>query len=258
MRRYLIGVAIALALAFLLALPAAADRLLVPTEAPFVLHFGAGVLLVAHILGGTVGLGSGFVAGFSRKGGRIHRAAGKVFYLSMFVTYLIGAAVAPFLSTGQRPNFVAGVLALYLLVSGVLAAKTPVLEADRKAWSGLIAAVIITGMGILFSVMGANSETGTVDGSPPQAFIVFIIGGGFALFGELNLLFRRQLIGTARVSRHLWRMCMSFFFASGSLFMGQAQIFPDWFNGSALPFLFSFLPIFILIYWQVRIRWKGV
>ena len=40
----------------------------------------------------------------------------------MFVTYLIGAGVAPFLETGQRPNFVAGVLALYLLTSGVMAA----------------------------------------------------------------------------------------------------------------------------------------
>ncbi|MEQ8301351.1 MAG: hypothetical protein RH945_12490 [Hyphomonas sp.] len=233
---------------------AVADTLEIASSEPRWKHVGALVLLYAHIGGGAIGLASGLVASFSKKGARIHRASGKVFFASMLVTYLIGAGVAPFLETGQRPNFVAGVLALYLLFTGVRAAQKKVILRDKSVWVGAIIAASIAVMGLTFLIMGANHESGTVDGSPPQAFIVFIVGGSFAVAGEINVLVKKKIIGGARITRHLWRMCASFFFASGSLFFGQPQVFPDWFNGSPLPFFCSFLPIFVLLYWVVRIK----
>lgn len=217
-------------------------------------HIGAAFLLYAHIGGGVVGLISGLAASFSRKGSPLHRTSGKIFLVSMFITYLVGAGVAPFLTEGQRPNFVAGVLALYLLISGVMAAKRRTFTAGRAEVVGLLVAITITGLGIMFMVMGANSESGTVDGSPPQAFYLFILVGSIAAVGELNVLIRKQISQTAGVIRHLWRMCCSFFFASASLFLGQPQVFPDWFNQTPFPFLLAFLPLFIMAFWVIRVR----
>ena len=229
-----------------------AETLQVPPGAPGWMHFGAAILLYTHIIGGTAGIATGIVASFSRKGAPLHRASGKIFLIAMFLTYLVGAGVAPFLEQGQRPNFVAGILALYLLLTGVSTARhNPVISGASK-WLGLCIALGITAMGVTFMIMGANSESGTVDGAPPQAFLLFIIAGSVAVLGEANVLWRGQLVGTARTSRHLWRMCFSFFIATGSLFFGQPQVFPDWFNASPLPFLIGFLPLFVLFFWQAR------
>lgn len=234
-----------------------AERLQVDPEAPLWAHAGAALLLYLHIGGGAVGLLAGASAVLSRKGAAVHRAAGKVFFVSMFISYLIGAGVAPFLTTGQRPNFTAGVLALYLLVTGVMAARRRVFEAGRAEWVGMGLALVITGLGVLFMIMGANSDSGTVDGSPPQAFYIFIAAGSAAFLGETHAIVRRRLSETARVVRHLWRMCFAFFIGTGSLFLGQPQVFPDWFNQTFLPYALAFFPLLFLFIWAIRVRfWR--
>ena len=209
-----------------------AETLQVSADSPYVFHLGAALLLYSHIVGGAVGLVSGVVASASKKGDKLHRASGKVFFYAMFISYLIGALVAPFLEQGQRPNFVAGVLALYLLLSGVHAARKRKFSAGMSEKIGLIVAALITAMGFTFMFMGFNSDSGTVDGSPPQAFVLFIVAGTAATIGEIRVLLKGKLSQAERVVRHLWRMCFSFFIASGSLFFGQPQVFPDWFAQS--------------------------
>lgn len=234
-----------------------AVRLQVASEAPAWAHAGAAVLLYLHIGGGAIGILAGVLASVSTKGKRVHRAAGKLFVMTMFVAYLIGAGVAPFLTEGQRPNFVAGVLALYLLTTGVLAARRRPFEAGLSEWLGLGVALIVTGMGLLFMNMGLNSTSGTVDGSPPQAFVLFVIVGGLAMLGEIHALVRRSLTNTVRVSRHLWRMCASFFIASGSLFLGQPQVFPAAFNDTLWPATLAFSPLLVMIAYLVLVRIRG-
>ena len=172
----------------------------------------------------------------------------------MVVTYLIGAGVAPFLADGQRPNFVAGVLALYLLITGWRTARRGDTEAGRAEILGFVIAITIAGLGLYFMYLGANSPTGTVDGSPPPAFLIFALAGSVAAAGDLNLIVRRRISGAARIARHLWRMCFSLFIASGSLFLGQPQVFPDWFNATPLPFVFAFGPLVAMVIWLTLVR----
>lgn len=226
---------------------ASAARLDVTAESSIVFHLLAALLLYAHIGAGAVGLFSGVVASLSRKGRKLHRLAGKTFFISMFICYLIGALVSPFLEQEQRTNFVAAVLALYLLLSGVAAANRHVFKAGRHEKIGLAVALSITTMGGVFMYMGAQHPSGTVDGAPPQAFILFIVAGCIAALGELNVIMRKKLSATARIVRHVWRMSFSFFIASGSLFFGQAKLFPDWINASVLPILFGLFPFVILL-----------
>ncbi len=231
-----------------------ATNLEVPPNAPLWAHWGAVALLALHIGGGTVGMISGAVAIGSRKGGKAHRAAGKVFFAAMFTAYLIGAGVAPFLSDGQRPNFVAGVLALYLLTSGWWTVKRRDPAPGAADYGGLVVALTITGLGLYFMRLGALSPTHTIDGSPPQGFILFTVAGGAAVAGELNFILRRGLSGPARLSRHLWRLCVSWFIASGSFFLGQQQLLPPAFRDSIGPLLLAFAPLMAMAVWLVLVR----
>lgn len=232
-----------------------ATRLEVPETAPLVAHMGAWILLYLHIGCGTIGLISGAVAIAARKGKRIHRVAGKVFFVSMLTTYAIGAGVAPFLTEGQRPNFVAGVMALYLLITALLTVRQRgAITASAQHYIGFLVAALIATLGFVFVRMGATSATGTVDGSPPQAFILFMVAGIFAAAGELHVIVRKRLAGAARIARHLWRMCFSMFIASGSLFLGQPQVFPDGFNATAWPFTLAFAPLLAMLVWLVLVH----
>jgi hypothetical protein len=194
------------------------------------------------------------VALAARKGQRVHRAAGSVFFLAMFAAYAIGAGVAPFLDTGQRPNFVAGIMALYLLVSGTMAVRRRDVKAGAPEVIGLIVAICITATGLIFMRMGAASPSGTVDGSPPQAFLLFTTAGAFAAAGELHVIVRKQLSKVSRIARHLWRMCFSLFIASGSFFLGQPQVFPLALRDSALLPVLALAPLPLMLFWLGKVR----
>ena len=233
---------------------ALADTLQTRPGDPAWMHLGANALLWAHIAGGAIGMVTGVVALASRKGQRVHRAAGSVFFVAMFAAYAIGAGVAPFLDTGQRPNFVAGIMALYLLVSGAMAARRRDAKAGVPEVIGLIVALSITAAGVIFMRMGAASPSGTVDGSPPPAFLLFTIAGIFAAAGELNMLLRKQLSNVSRIARHLWRMCFSLFIASGSFFLGQMQVFPEAIQDSVLLPVLALAPLPVMLFWLGKVR----
>jgi uncharacterized membrane protein len=196
-----------------------AETLQVDREASILLKWVAALLLYAHIGGGFIGIVAGYTASLAPKGKTLHRKAGKVFYLAMFICYLIGALVAPFLETGQRTNFVAGVLALYLLTSGVSAAQRRNFQAGIGEKIGVVIALTITVLGLYFIYLASNSPTGTIDDSPPQAFVLFVVAGSLAFIGDVRILVGKTLSNVQRTIRHLWRMCFSLFIASGSFFL---------------------------------------
>ncbi len=247
----------AVAALVLLAAPAAhAAKLQVAPDAPLWARVGADVLLWLHIGGGAAGIAAGAVALASRKGGVIHRSAGKMFFGVMLLCYVVATGVAPFLHVEQRTNTIAGLMALYLLLSGWAASQRTDIKAGQQA-AGLVVALGIAGAGALFMQMGANSPTGTVDGAPPQAFVLFMMIGLVAAAGEINVLARRTISGPARLARHLWRMCASLFIASGSFFLGQTQLLPEWVRNSMLNVMLAFAPLVAMLVYLVVVRLPG-
>lgn len=238
----------------LLPIPAFAETLQAPPGAPAFLHLGADALLWAHIGGGAVGILTGAAAILSRKGETVHRAAGTVFFAAMFACYLVGAGVAPFLEEGQRVNTVAGLMALYLLISGWMTVRTAETRASLWHAASLAVALGVAAAGGYFMHLGALSPTGTIDGSPPQAFGLFMIAGTFAALGEANILIRRRIAGAARIARHLWRMCFSLFIASGSFFLGQMQVMPPWLRDHLVLYVLALAPLAALAFFIVRVR----
>lgn len=228
-----------------------------PAGSPWWLTFAADALLFLHIAGGAVGLLSGAAALVARKGSRAHTAAGTIFVVAMTIMASIGAAVSPFLPIPQRANVVAGILTLYLVATAWLAVRRRQIVAGRLDVAGLIVALAIVCTGALWAVQASNSPTGTLDGSPPQAFYVFIVFGGFAAAGDLRLVWKGRLAGAPRLRRHLWRMCAALFIASGSFFLGQQKVMPEWMRGSAWLFVPALAPLAAMVYWLVRMRFAA-
>jgi hypothetical protein len=91
-----------------------------------------------------------------------------------------------------------------------------------------------------------------------------------AAAGDVRMLVRGGLSGTQRIARHLWRMCFGLFIAAGSFFMGPSNrplrllstvglgqhLSPALFNTGLYLFL-SMLPLILLIFWLVRIRFAN-
>ena len=78
-------------------------------------------LLLLHIVAGTLGMLSGFVAVFLRKGSRRHALAGNV-----FVSAMIGLSVSGFylaLMKSQPTNVAAATLTLYLVTTAWMTAS---------------------------------------------------------------------------------------------------------------------------------------
>ncbi len=75
--------------------------------------------------------------------------------------------------------------------------------------------------------------------------------------GDLRMLVQ-GISGKRRIARHLWRMCFGWLIATGSFFLGQQQVFPAWLRGSPLLLVPALLPLVLLIFWMIRVRFTGV
>lgn len=66
-----------------------------------------------------------------------------------------------------------------------------------------------------------------------------------------------RVTGLKRIVRHLWRMCFGLFVATGSFFLGQQQVFPSFVRGSSVLFVPAILPLVLMIFWLIRVRFKN-
>ena len=78
-----------------------------------------------------------------------------------------------------------------------------------------------------------------------------------AAIGDLRMIVR-GISGKRRIARHLWRMCFGWFIATGSFFLGQQQVFPAWLRGSPALLVPALLPLVLLVFWMIRVRFTSV
>jgi uncharacterized membrane protein len=199
--------------------------------------------LVLHIGGGLVGLASGVVALAARKGGPLHRAAGNVFFIAMLTMASVAAIVAPFMPTVfTRSNTVGGLFTVYLVATAWVTVRRPAGTVGRFEAGAILVALAAAAGGVWFVWLGAY---------PPAVMAALAI---LAAALDLRVILRGGLSGAARTARHVWRMCVALFIATGSFFIGQPQIFPAVLRGSPLLILLGVAPLGALAFWMIRIR----
>jgi len=209
-------------------------------------------ILFFHICGGTLGVLSGTVAIFLRKGSRRHAVAGQIFVISMLALGASGAYMA--IMKWQPGNILGGIFACYLVATSWIAAKRKQASTGIFDWGALLLVFALTVVELTLGIEAAISPTGIKYGYPPGPY--FFIGSValIAATEDIRMLVRHGISGTQRIARHLWRMCFAFFIASASIFLARAHIFPAFVRGTGALYLLSFFPLILMIFWLIRIR----
>jgi hypothetical protein len=225
-------------------------------------------ILIVHICGGSLGLLSGTAAMTFRKGSPRHVLAGKLFVASMLTMAVFAVYLA--ITRHQPNNIGGGILTFYLIGTAWLTARRRDGETSRWDWVALLiplALGILTWMnGIQVVRSGASSQDGVPVG------MTFFMGSVMLLAaaGDVRMLVRGGVVGAKRIARHLWRMCFGLFIASGSFFLGPSnrplrllsavgvgQHLPQALFSTALYLVLTVLPLILLIFWLVRVRFKN-
>jgi hypothetical protein len=198
---------------------------------------------------------SGFVAVFLAKGSRRHGLAGNVFVISMMSLSASGVYLA--IMKSQPGNILGGTLTFYLVATAWMTARRKDGEPGTFDWGALLVVVAVAACELTFGLEAANSPTGLKYEYPPGPYFFMGSVAVLATVGDVRMLVRRGICGTHRIARHLWRMCFALFIAAASIFLARQQIFPAFMRRTGTLFLLSFLPLLLMIFWLVRIRFTN-
>jgi hypothetical protein len=209
-------------------------------------------LLPVHIIAGSIAIIAGFISVFAVKGLKLHRRSGMVFVYAMVVLSLTATVIATL--KHQPPNIIGGSLAFYMVTTALLTVRP---RDERSRWIDIGALVVGMGVGAAAIKIGfdaLNSPTGTMNGVPYPMMFIFGTVALIAALSDVRMIRAGGLQGAQRIARHLWRMCFSLFIASGSFFLGQAKVIPKPIRILPLLAIPAMLPLVLLIYWLVRVR----
>lgn len=200
-----------------------------------------------HIAGGMIALVAGTLAVAVRKGGRAHASAGTGFVAALLVLGVTASILEPFRTPPGSP--LGGMLVCYFVVTSWMTARRR--DGAAGIFEILACLFILGAAGATAWAASTGSSTTPAGAGPLYAFAAMCLLAGV---GDLQAILRRKLTTTQRISRHLWRMCVAFFIATGSFFLGQQDVLPQAMRGSPLLFIPAFAPFAVMAYWLVRIR----
>lgn len=219
----------------------------IAADAPWIAHAAAAAALALHIGGGSVAIASGYVSIFAKKGQRLHRLSGNVFFASMLAMAGVGAIVAPMLDEARWTNTTAAVFALYLTLTAWLTVKRRPGETGRAEAALVAVPVSIAALGLYWAVVTGGSGGYSV-------VYAFGVIGALAATCDVRMLRAGGIAGVPRTARHLWRMSLAFFVATGSFFFGQPEFQPDWLRATPLPTIIGVGPLALMAFWLIRVR----
>lgn len=209
-------------------------------------------LLPRHIIAGSIAIVAGFISVFAVKGLKLHRKSGMIFVYSMVVLSLTGAVIATM--RHQTPNIIGGSLAFYMVTTAFLTVRP---RDQRSRWidaGAFVVGVTVSAAALRIGLDALNSATGKMNGVPAGMMFFFGVVAMVASLGDIRMMRTGGLKGAERIARHLWRMCFSLFIASGSFFLGQAKVIPKPIRILPLLAIPALLPLVLLLYWLVRVR----
>ena len=225
-------------------------------------------VLVIHICAGTLGLLAGTAALSFRKGSPWHVLAGKVFVAS---TLTMAAGAVYLAAVKHQPNNIGGgIFTFYLILTAWLTVRRRDRETKRFDWVLLL---IPLALGILAWISGVSALRSHEDlpGGVPVGMHLFMASVMLlAAAGDVRMLVRGGVVGAKRIARHLWRMCFGLFIAAGSFFLGPSNrplrllsavgigqhLSPALFS-TTLYLILTILPLILLIFWLVRVRFTN-
>ena len=207
--------------------------------------------LFVHILAGIVGVITGYTALFAGKGSQLHRSSGMGFLYAMLMMGTTASIIAAL--PGVDQSVFSGLIAVYLVATAVITVKP---LPDRFAWVTVVGMVFALIVGLLTIQRGmlAVSLGRPLGGAPAPMIFQFAAVLLLAAWGDFRVIRQGPRTGTARLVRHIWRICYSLFIATGSFFIGQSDEFPEALRHPLLIFPLGLAPLLFMFYWLWRVR----
>ncbi len=213
-----------------------------------------GVALLTHIGAGGLALAAGYIALYAPKGRTLHRKSGMLFVYAMLVMAFFGALVTVLRDAVPALNLAAAVLTAYLVITALITVR-PLPPTARWAHTVLMLVALAVGLNSLrYGVEAIASPDGTRNGMPAFPFFLFGMTGTLAALSDVRVIRFGDLRGTARLARHLWRMCFALFIAALSFFIGQASVLPQALRSPILLALPVLAVLVTMLYWMWRVR----
>lgn len=209
-------------------------------------------LIPLHVIGGTIAIVSGFVALYALKGAQLHRKSGTIFVYAMLVMALSGVVIAVG-RAGAAMNIPAGLVTAYLVITSLLTVHPPSAGSRRVERSAMLAAFALG----LASIVSAFVSAGRGNIGFVFPLVMFGILALSAGVGDRRMLRAGGLQGTARLKRHLWRMCVALSIAAASFVLGPVRRIPEPLRIPALR-LIPLVVLVTMVYWLWRYRRKRI
>lgn len=214
------------------------------------------LLLIVHIVAGSLALLSGYVALYSGKGGRVHKKGGMLFVYAMLAMATLGTVIAAGWSVAPLLNIPAGVITAYLVVTGLTTVRPLPPGSNAARWLAILPMLAAFGVGMMELTIGIRGvATGVMpDNFPAFPFFLFGTVGVLASAGDFRIMRNGPPAGARKLTRHLWRMSFALFIAAMSFFFGQADELPKAIRIPALLALPVLAILVTLLYWLWRVR----
>ncbi|MCE7983340.1 MAG: hypothetical protein DYG89_19375 [Caldilinea sp. CFX5] len=211
-------------------------------------------MTLLHIIAGLLGLASGAVALYARKGATLHRRSGMVFVYTMLLMSASGALLAAL--KVERISVVAGLLTFYLVSTALLTVRRPLRGFSWLDTGALLVGLAAGLLGLALGMVSLGNANGEIDGLPGVMGFIFGTVALLGVIGDLRMMRARGVQGKLRLVRHLWRMCLALWIATASFFLGQADEFPASLRNPALLATPVVAVLLVMLYWLVRVRYR--
>jgi hypothetical protein len=117
---------------------------------------------------------------------------------------------------------------------------------------GVLSFYLVTGLPLPFT------SAMPIKGPVLIAMYSFTLVIAIAAASDARLLLAGGIAGAPRIARHLWRMCLGLTMAAGSAFTnGLPRLLPGHVHVGTVFFLPQLVPLGLLIFWMIRVRFTG-
>jgi hypothetical protein len=187
------------------------------------------VLLIAHIAGGGAGLITGTIAASAKKGGRLHRKAGIVFFWGMLLASLSALVMSWFPDHENLFLFAVGGFTLYMILSGY---RIVLLKRHFKNTTGRfpVTDYLITIFGGLFATFLIMQSIKGLSGGNTFSIVpgVFGIICLSYVLHDIKLFLGRTTIKASWIYNHIIRMMGAMIASYTAFLVVNVQIHMQW------------------------------
>lgn len=156
--------------------------------------------------------------------------------------------------SGQIANVFAAAFATYLVTTGWLTVRRKDAVISRADVGACVGVLVIAAVALIWLLPLSLDPANSGHGVPVAAPV--ILAALAAILGALDLkvIMAGGVTGAPRIVRHLWRMCLGLFVATGSFFIGQQGDMPASVRGSPILLLLGFAPLLAIFPWVLVVR----